>query len=228
MDRMFRFGDGAPDSSPEESTSQELAAELDATVHLVERCKAGDDEALGQLLDRYYGRVLRILRVKMFSSLKRKIEPEEVLNSAMGVAIQKFPEFEYREPASLINWLTQIAMHKMRDKHKYFEAECRNSNLEVAIEAYGNRHSADRKGFEPSAKDTLPPDKIAREERRRVVDECIRELPESYQDVILHRAYEGGSWEYVGSKTDQTSGAARMEYTRAKLALSRMLKTRDI
>lgn len=193
---------------------------------LIERHAAGDESALGELLDLYYDRVTRIVRVKMFASLRRKLDPEEVVHSAMAVAIQKFSDFEYREPASVINWLAQIAMNKLRDKKKYFDAACRDIGVEVAMQALAQSCGATASGYDPSARDTLPPDKVAKEERRLAVDDCLRELSDDHRAVILHRDYEGGSWEYVGWQTGQTAEAARMKHKRAKDALRRALQRR--
>jgi RNA polymerase sigma-70 factor, ECF subfamily len=211
------------DLTPEPQVQPESRNELEQSAMLVQRYQdAGDAEVLGELFTRYYDRVRRIVRVNMSPALQARVEPDDLVNSAMAKAFQIFERFEYREPASLINWLAAIALNKVRDRARKFD---RRAEMELEALCGGGTSSA---GFEPSASQTSPPDRVEREELRALVDECIARLSDEHREVILMRDYEGGSWRYVGERMGRSDKAAHMLYVRAKMALVSELRREGV
>ena len=63
---------------------------------------------------------------------------------------------------------------------------------------------------------------VANREREEILDECIAKLEAKHRDVILHRDYAGGSWEWVAEERGNTSSeAARKLYARARIELAK-------
>ena len=217
-----------PAPLPADSTRGDLEHEFERVLDLIARCKTGDRVAIDEVIGRYYSRVVRIVRLEMFHSLRNQIEPEEIVNSAMAKAIEKFPEFEYREPASIVNWLARIALNKMRDKRKYYDAECRNAALEVFIDAFSDGLEESRAPFQVAAASAQPPEKAAREEYRFLVYQCLSELSEDHRNVIRWRDYERGSPGYVATRLGRSVGATAMLHERALDALGKKLAAHGV
>ncbi len=193
---------------------------LEETVHQIRRYQEhGDVAALDAVFTRYYDRVRRVVRVMMSPSLRRRVDVDDIVNSTFGKAFELFDRFEHREHASVIHWLSAIAHNKIRDRFKTFD---RRAELELeALFGVGDRSTP---AFTPKADDTLPPERVAKEEMKVRVDECIAALKEDYRNVILLRDFEGGSWRYVGETMGRSENAAHMLYGRAKLALVEIMK----
>jgi len=204
---------------PEDSTPEELSLQLDATVVLIERCRAGDAAATDELVARYYPRLLRVVRMEMFASLRNRVEPEEIADSALMTGLRKLPDFEYREEASLINWLSRIALNKLHDARRYHVAACRDVALEVCVEAFGDGREESVERFQFAARDTEPPERAAREEYREIVDRCVAELADDHREVVRLRVYEKGSLGYAASRLGRSEGATSMLFKRAIDAL---------
>ena len=189
---------------------------------LVRRYQDGDKDALDELFRRYYDRVHRIVRVRMSSQLRGRCEADDIVNSAMGQAFRIFHRFEYREPSSVLNWLSKIALNKIRDRAKKIRRR-------PEVELEGLRPAGDSDAtFDPKESGMLIPDELADAELRSKVDECLTELEEDHREVILHRDYGGHSWEAVGAELGRSAAAARMLHARAKLSLMKQLKKRKL
>ena len=216
-------------SEPETRPPDELEREFEEVRALVERSKAGDSSAVHELIGRYYARVVRIVRLQMFHRLRHKVEAEDIVSSALGKGVvEKFADFEFREPASLVNWLAGIAFNKMRDKRRYFDAECRAETLEVFIDACSDGREESRAPFQLAAEGTHPPEKAAREERRLAVDTCVSELPDDYRDVLRMMEYERASAAYAASRLSRSEKAVWELRRRALQSLEKKLVANGI
>ena len=98
-----------PGDSPREDPSVDLTVSLD----LVRRAQGGDDQALNKLVERYYDRVRRIVRLRLGNNLRECVDSADILQNTFIAAVQSFQAFEMREEASLINWLSRLAQHQI-------------------------------------------------------------------------------------------------------------------
>jgi len=194
--------------------------ELERSEFLIRRYQEqGDVGALDEIFRRYYDRVRRKVRVMMSPALRGRVEADDIVNSTFAKAFEIFGEFEYREKASIIHWLAAIAHNKIRDRFRYF-----NRRAECELEEFFGGSDRSSGGFQIPGHETLPPERLAKEELCKKVDECVARLKPDYRNVILLRDYEGGSWIYVGARMERSDKAAQMLHSRAKIALLEFLR----
>lgn len=198
-------------------------ADLTQTFDLVQRAQAGDNTALGRLLDRYRARVRRIVRLRLGTRLRNVVESEDVLQETFTQAIRAFDHFDARDEASLINWLCRIVENTIAGLADYHFAKRRNPARQLPLDADDEGRLAD------AVADAHPGPKtqaLAAEDAR-LLDECIAQLPEQYREIIILRDFLGLGWEDVAREHGRPSAdAARMMHAKALLELQRCYRRR--
>ena len=92
-----------------------LGAVSDGTVELVQRAKAGDEEAYERLFESVGERLLIYARCRMGPVLARELEPFDVVQETYLEAHRSFQSFEPRGEGSLLRWMFAIVDNRMRD-----------------------------------------------------------------------------------------------------------------
>ena len=194
------------------------------TFELIARAKAGDREALNELIARYYERVRRIARARLGPKLRSKLESGDILQSVFEHAVTHLAEFEVRNEASWIHWLSQLTEWRIRDERDRMTRGKRDLDREVAIDETAPDVSPAAALPDPG---TSPFDAAVTAEDHAAVDACLDEISQDHRELILLRDYEGFTWEEVAHRTGRPSGgAARMAYHRALLELGARLQAR--
>ena len=195
------------------------------STELVARAQAGDEAALNELLERYYPRVLRVVRILLGHPLRRHIESSDILQGTFIGAVSAFDRFEMRNEASLIHWLAKIAEHQIKDVADYHTAHKRDVRRNVARAGVAEGQASGDPVLEPAAPAVpLLEGLIIAEDLDATLD-ALQEIKESYRDVIVARHWEADSWETVAEMISSSSpDAARMHYSRAITALTRAIR----
>ena len=200
------------------------------SVDLVNLAQSGDDEALNQLFDRYYERVRRVVRLRLGKKLRQATESGDILQETFSVASVKFQAFEWRDEASLIQWLSKLAERQIIAAADYHGARKRDRGREVPLKRRVARASAESAISITLPGDvTAPIDRVDDKEQVEIVESCIHELPEEYRELIILRDYLDASWETVAAETQRPSAAAaRMMHARALMELGKRVKERGL
>ena len=106
-------------------------AMLESEEKLVERFRAGDREALGQWLNMRRGPLLAFIERRLGTALRRKVDPDDLLQEVNTEAIRCFGEVDLsqREP---FGWLCQIAERRRNVKVNRFVHYCIADHLSLA------------------------------------------------------------------------------------------------
>jgi RNA polymerase sigma-70 factor (ECF subfamily) len=198
--------------------------DLTVTIDLLRRAQSGSAEALNRLFTRYYERVRRIVRLRLGTRLRQRVESSDILQETFIAAVDGFDRFEMRDEASFINWLARIAERQVLAAADHHGAQKRNPAREVSI--HRDEEQSDI-GIDPVASGLLPPEELMRDEQTAMVEACIDLLPEAYRELIILRNYAGASWEVVAEQTGRPSAAAaRMMHAKAIVELGKTLRRR--
>src|SRR5262245_16382667 len=142
---------------------------------LMARLRSGEDAAAREVFERFAGRLVALTRRRFNRLLARKVDPEDVVQSA-------FKSFFVRHRAGkldvgccdgLWNLLTLITLRKCADRAEYFLADRRNA----AREASGPD------GGDGSAAWLLALDRQPRPEEAVILAETVEHL---FRDVSAH------------------------------------------
>jgi RNA polymerase sigma-70 factor (ECF subfamily) len=203
-----------------------MSDDITRSLDLVLKAQDGDQAALNRLIERYYERVRRVVRVRLGPRLRESLDSGDILQETFLAAVRSFQNFEMRDEASLIHWLARLAERQIIAAADYHGAKKRDAARNISMTSSRGSGSITIAFPDDS---TAPLEKIAAREESAKVERCLDELPDEYRELIVLRNYAGASWEVVAEETDRPSAAAaRMMYSRAMLELGKLLREKGL
>ena len=198
---------------------------LAVSLALVRQAKAGDAEALNGLFKRYSPRVLEIVRMRLGSALRAKLESQDILQDAFTRAVKDFEHFELQNEGAFLHWLSELAHNAIKDRHDHFRAQKRDSRVESPIETEPMDDGSEEEEL-PPGRDPTPSRVIEGHEDLLRLTAAMDELSQEARDVVVFRDLEGLSFAEIGRLMKRSEDAARMVYVRAKVKLSGLFQAR--
>jgi RNA polymerase sigma-70 factor (ECF subfamily) len=184
---------------------------------LVERIHDGDVSAFRVLFGRYEASALGRIRQRLPVALRRKVDPDDILQDAYLVAAQRFPEFRGRHEGSFGKWLAQIVEFKVRESARhYLDASKRDAHREITRGARPDTHHF--RGKQPTPSQMAIGAELA--ERAREALTRLREDDRRVLDLVqaqgldLHEAAT-----HLGRSYEATKKLYGRELTRLKSLL---------
>lgn len=184
--------------------------------YLLERAKQGDHDAFIRLIEPYEQRLYNLaLRIT-----GNREDAEDVLQDTLLNALEHLHEF--RGESAFGTWLYRIAMHNsFRILRKRRGSEVVSLEDLIAERGEDNEEPLPHPEFVAEWRD---PEEIAeRNEIRRILDEAIQQLPESYRAVFLLRDVEGLSTKETAKVLGISEGNVKVKLLRARLKLREIL-----
>jgi len=193
---------------------------LEDSLSLLKRAQAGDDDALNDLLARYFERVRRIVRFRMSPRLRAHMESCDLAQNTLRIAAAKIGSFQPRDRSSIIKWLKVIAQRQINDAADKLNAARHIEALPLDPDASGPGQAAAAPGPSPTVY-------LTRKEMQDLYDDCVLHLSEDFREIVLLRDYEEVPWDEVRTMVGApTMGAAHQKYYRAKVRLMKMFQER--
>jgi RNA polymerase sigma-70 factor (ECF subfamily) len=195
---------------------------VDPDMELLQRLKAGDEDAFMTLVDKYGPLMLRIA----LTHVRTRAVAEEVVQDAWLGVLQGLDRFEGR--SSLKTWILRIVANRARTRG---EREARSVPLsslvsdggedEPAVDPdrfFGSDHPMYPGGWAipPHSWARMPEERLLAAETLEQVRAAIAKLPPRQQEVIVLRDVEGWDPEEVAQALDLTPGNQRVLLHRAR------------
>lgn len=184
---------------------------------LVARARQGDRAAFDVLVERYTPQVFNIaLRIT-----GSREEAEDCVQDAFIRAFSALSRF--RGEAAFSTWLYRVAVNAAND------AARRLSGTPIPTSSLGDGNpddeapDLDRLAQSSADSDSNPERAALAGQRRRVVLEAIRSLPEHHRTVIVLYDLQGLSYDEVGRVIGARIGTVKSRLNRARLALKERL-----
>jgi RNA polymerase sigma-70 factor (ECF subfamily) len=105
------------------------------SLQLLARFRDGDTNAATQLFDRYVGRLIGLARTRLSGKLSRRVDPEDIVQSAYRSFFRSAEEgkFELHQSGDLWSLLVAITLNKLRMQARRHQAEKRSLKAEESI-----------------------------------------------------------------------------------------------
>ena len=190
------------------------------TQRLVALAKTGDELALERLCKVYGERVRRIIRLRMGSELRSKMESMDLVQDTFISALRGLENFTYQNEGDFLRWLSTIAENRLRDNLKKLHADKRDIRKEMSL---NNNRQSTQDSFVRQAgpvDSTTPSVIMSRREELDGLEKALDKLKPEYKEVILLTKIEGLSSKELSDRLGQTPGAVRMLLSRAMIALA--------
>lgn len=146
------------------------------TLELIVRAKDGDASAWLAIDERYRESLMRIVRGKFDGDMRRRLDTEDLVQSALVAAFEGLPGFEYQGEGSLQAWLVQILRNRRRQRLRHHLSVKRDVRLDASDDALESW--VDLTSMEPGQAI------LAAESQANLMD-AIDELPELDRIIVV-------------------------------------------
>lgn len=176
----------------------------------LEMARAGDRQALGEIVERYMPALLSRVRLLMGPEARKRAETVDFSADVLLEVMQRLASFELRDEASFIAWLTQVARSRIGGAVRRHR-EQRFATLATAMLA----------NSEPVAMDTEAGEAAAREEDAQHLVEVLEQMQDERRTVIELRDFDELSFNEIGEIMGRSANAVQILHARALAELSR-------
>ncbi len=190
------------------------------TQQLVILAKQGDKSALDQLCGVYGERVLRIIRLRMGSELRSKLESMDLVQDVLMCTLKDLGDFTYTNEGDFLRWLGKIAENRIRDNLDKLHAGKRDIHKETPLYNDASRSRDDRARVLEPARNTTPSLVLSRREDLDKLEKAIDKLKPEYRKVIVLAKIDGLSYKEIGDRLGKSADAAGHLLLRAMVALT--------
>ncbi len=193
------------------------------TVHLLARFREGERAALNELYERYYDRILAVVRLRLGPKLRAKVEAQDVVQDVFMTGLQGLGNFVYRDEGDFFHWLCTLVENRIRDQADYFSAQKRNMDREVPLAPPRPSFESLYGPLREIVTTTSPATRAARAESTQRLEAAIDALPALQREALIMVRYEGLTLAKAGTHLDRSADAVRMLVARAIVALGKTL-----
>lgn len=190
------------------------------TILLIDRAKAGDNDALGRLYGIYEKRLNQEIRIKLGKKLRGRLETQDLMQSVWKDVLSDMGDFRYKGSDSFFRWLRSCIIRKIQDKGRYFNAEKRNIDRENFIPLTDQKFP-DK--IQPKAKDPSPSRAAATEEELERLMGYLDKIPNGQRQALVLHMKEKKEFEEVAKIMNRSIGAVRKLYNRGIKTIARIM-----
>jgi RNA polymerase sigma-70 factor (ECF subfamily) len=152
---------------------------------LLDRARAGEREALAELLSLYRNYLAILARVHIDTTLQAKADPSDLVQEACLQAARDFSQFRGTTEAEFTAWLRKILAHRGIAMIRHYKGSkrrdiAREEQIEVAIDL-----SSQALAHVPVAPHYSPSQSAARREMAVLLADALATLPSHYRDALV-------------------------------------------
>jgi RNA polymerase sigma-70 factor (ECF subfamily) len=195
------------------------------TARLIERARAGDQQAVNEIFTRHRARLRRMVEMRLDWRLQGRIDASDVIQEAFLEAATRLDEFLRKPALPLFLWLRLVVGERLTRLHRHhLGVQMRDPRREVSLyrEALPAASST-ALAAQLLGKHTSPTQAAIRAERMLRLQEALNTLDPLDREILSLRHFE----ELTRAETAQVLGieesAAAKRYTRALKRLKEML-----
>jgi RNA polymerase sigma-70 factor (ECF subfamily) len=193
---------------------------------LISRARAGDESALGRLLELYRNYLRLAARSMIGAAMRTKVDPSDLVQETFLKAHRDFAGFQGHGENELVAWLRRILSRNVSDQIKHHRRMGRDykrqQSLELLLECSGPTVQQAMASRAPS-----PSEGAAHRERAVHFADAVDRLPADYREVFLLRTIEHVPFEEIAPRMGRSIGAVRMLWARALEKLNGMLEGQE-
>lgn len=178
---------------------------MESTRKLIERIRAGDDEARNLLAARFLPALRRWARGRLPAHARAHVETDDLVQISLLRALSRVEEFRAEQKGAFFGYLHRILLNGIRD-------EIRRAHREMDRETLPEDLPDDRQTI---LEKTIGAEFLGRYES------ALASLPEAQQEVVILRVEFGFTFPEIAEALGRSSAnAVRMQLMRALVRLA--------
>ena len=189
----------------------------------LELARSGDNQAIGEILDRHRSYLLLLARIQIGRRLQSKADPVDVVQDAFLDAHRQMDRFRGETLVEFSAWLRKIlAGHLAHLIRHYLGNECRDVRLELSIEQELDSSSNGYSGLASNC--STPSDILRKHEEFTKLAQLVEKLQADYRDVVILRQIEGLSFSEIASRMDRSVDSIQKLWVRGLQKLRELME----
>jgi RNA polymerase sigma-70 factor, ECF subfamily len=191
---------------------------------LVQRARAGDREAIAELLLLYRNYLRLLARIHIDVNLQSKADPSDLVQETCLLAARDLPQFRGETEAEFVAWLRQILTNAGAALIRTYKGtQTRDLRRERHLHRQFEQSSI-ALGRLIAAPNSSPSRIASRRESAVILADALTRLPQEYREVLVLSHLEGFSLMEVAARMNRSLGSVRGLRTRAILKLRTIMK----
>ena len=199
------------------------------TAALLDRLRAGDGQALGELFLLYRERLWRMLHVRLDRRLASRVAPDDVIQETFLDVARRIGEYLADPAVPFYVWLRFLAVQRLQMVHRaHLGAQSRDAGREVPLPAEGVAlASAESMAGQLVGHMTSPSQAAIRHELQERLRAALDEMDPLDREVLALRHFEELGNNEVATVLGISKDAASKRHVRALLRLREVLGDAD-
>jgi RNA polymerase sigma-70 factor, ECF subfamily len=176
---------------------------------MLDRAKHGDEEAKGELLNRFRPYLNVIAQRCLDDRLNGRMDSGDLVQTTYLEATRDFPQFRGESVESLLSWLSNILRHNVSTAiQDHLMTQKRSARKEVVL-----RVTSESGGSSLGIADLVPSEtsspsqRMMRDEAAAILAVCLNKLPITQGEAIRLRYLEGLSLKSIADKVGKSEMA---------------------
>lgn len=133
---------------------------------LIERARAGDQDAWHELFEECYPKILRVVRRRLSQQMRRHIDSTDIANEVINSLAVRFGDFDFDSMGDLRRFVVHAAQQKVVDHYRHVHAQKRDVGRDRAFVAEDGVTPWEPPGSSPTPSQVA----VAVEEERQLLD----------------------------------------------------------
>ena len=191
---------------------------------LLQQARAGDQQALGQMLQRYRAHLAVLARVQIGRRLQGKVDASDVVQETFLGAYRDFPQFRGTTEKEFLGWLRQVLASLLANLVRHYQGtQRRDVRLERQLDGELEQSSqALDRGL--IALQSSPSQQAARREQSVLLANALGRLPRELRELLIFRHLEGLTFPEVARRLGRSVDSVKKQWPRPLASLRRLLE----
>jgi RNA polymerase sigma-70 factor (ECF subfamily) len=192
---------------------------------LLRQARAGDADALGALFAHYYGRLRKMVHLRLDRRIAGRLDPSDVLQDAYVDVARRFPEYAAAPTVPFYTWLRALTGQRLIDLHReHLGARMRDAGQEVSLYRGAlPQASSGSLALQLLAGLTSPTQAAVRAELQLKLQEALNSMDPMDREVLVLRHFEELTNIETAAVLGIEASAASKRYLRAFRRLKAIL-----
>jgi RNA polymerase sigma-70 factor (ECF subfamily) len=190
---------------------------------LLQQARAGNAEALGQLLQTYRRYLAFLAGLEIGRRLQGKVDPSDVVQEAFLGAHRDFAGFRGTTEKEFTAWLRQVLASVLANLVRHYQGtQRRDVRLErqLVLDLEESAQALDRALIDAGAS---PSQQAASREQAVLLANALARLPDEQRQLLVLRHLEGLTFAEVARRLGRSPDSVKKQWPRALAALRRAL-----